>query len=75
MTGAEARAAREKLNLDHWGMAKLLGIGLRTLFRWEAEGVPEGPGRVVYDLVLNDELPARLVPSVDANGALYATPT
>lgn len=73
MTGEQAQEARRKLNLDQWGMAKLLGVGLRTVFRWEAEGVPPGPARLVYDLVLQEELPARYVPQEDAQGRCYPT--
>lgn len=71
MTGDQVRQARERLGLDHWGMAQLLGVGLRTFFRWEAEGVTHGPGLVVLDLILNDELPARYVPQEDAQGRAY----
>lgn len=71
MTPALVRQAREKLGLDAWGMAHLLGIGLRTYFRWEAEGIDHGPALVLLDLILNDELPARYVPQEDAQGRVY----
>lgn len=71
MTGADARQARERLNLDQWGMAKLLGVGLRTVFRWERQGVPPGPARLVYTLALRDELPREYLPTTDAQGRFY----
>lgn len=72
MTGDQAREARERLNLDQSGMAKLLGVGLRTVFRWEAQGVPPGAARLVYTLVLRDELPREYLPTTDAQGRFYA---
>lgn len=56
MKGETAQEARAKLGLSHQEMARFMQVGLRTLFRWEAEGVPPGPARLVYQLVLNGEL-------------------
>ena len=51
MSPAEMREIRKGLGLTQAAMAKLFGVDLRTVRRWEAGHMtPRGPARVLYRL-------------------------
>lgn len=53
ITAAQARHARESiLGEKPDGMARRMGVNVRTLFRWEAQGIPAGPTATLYDLLI-----------------------
>jgi DNA-binding transcriptional regulator YiaG len=51
MTGDQARQMRESLGMSVEEMAALLEVGVRTIFRYEAQGVPPGPSAILYRLI------------------------
>jgi len=58
VSAKDALLARYKLGLTVEAMAKRLDVGVRTLFRWEAQGVPRGPCSMVYRMILDGTLPS-----------------
>lgn len=54
-TGREARLLRQALRLSVRGFADYLGVGIRTISKWEAEGVARTP-RPDYQAVLDTAL-------------------
>ena len=55
-------------------MAQLLGVSVRTIMRWERDGLEGGPEHLIYRMILAGDFPTeRYAPPCDLLGRLYPT--
>ena len=56
MTPADIKSARAALGLSARGFARLLGVEIRTVFRWESGGASiPGPVAVLVTAIMSSE--------------------
>jgi transcriptional regulator with XRE-family HTH domain len=58
----DVKALRERMNVSQEGLARLLGVALKSVSRWEAATTPAGPLYAIVLDLMEDAIAASVVP-------------